>query len=41
MNLEDGVRLARYTTLGTGGPATAFARPETAEELQEVLEFAQ
>jgi len=41
MNLEDGVRLARYTTLGTGGPATAFARPETAEELQEVLELAQ
>ena len=41
MNLEEGVRLARYTTLGTGGPATAFARPETAEELQEVLEFAQ
>jgi UDP-N-acetylenolpyruvoylglucosamine reductase len=41
MNLEEGVRLARYTTLGTGGPATAFARPETAEELQEVLVFAQ
>ena len=41
MNLEDGVRLARYTTLGTGGPATAFARPETAEELQEVLVLAQ
>jgi len=41
MNLEEGVRLARYTTLGTGGPATAFARPETAEELQEVLVLAQ
>jgi UDP-N-acetylenolpyruvoylglucosamine reductase len=41
MNLEEGVRLARYTTLGTGGPATAFARPETVEELQEALAFAQ
>jgi UDP-N-acetylenolpyruvoylglucosamine reductase len=41
MNVEAGVRLARHTTLGTGGPATAFARPETAEELQEVLVLAQ
>src|SRR4249919_238391 len=41
MNLEEGVRLARYTTLGTGGPATAFARPETLEELQQTLAFAQ
>jgi UDP-N-acetylenolpyruvoylglucosamine reductase len=41
MKLEEGVRLARYTTLGTGGPATAFARPETVEELQEALAFAQ
>jgi len=40
MNLEEGVRLARYTTLGTGGPATAFARPETVEELREALAFA-
>jgi UDP-N-acetylenolpyruvoylglucosamine reductase len=39
MKLEQGVRLARYTTLGTGGPATAFARPETLEELQETLAF--
>jgi UDP-N-acetylmuramate dehydrogenase len=41
MNLEEGVRLARYTTLGTGGPAAAFARPETVEELEETLAFAQ
>jgi UDP-N-acetylenolpyruvoylglucosamine reductase len=41
MNPEEGVRLARYTTLGTGGPATAFARPETVGELQEALVFAQ
>jgi UDP-N-acetylenolpyruvoylglucosamine reductase len=40
MKIEQGVRLARYTTLGTGGPATAFARPETLEELQETLAFA-
>ena len=40
MKLEQGVRLARYTTLGTGGPATAFARPETLDELQEALAFA-
>ena len=40
MKLEQGVRLARYTTLGTGGPATAFARPETLEELHETLGFA-
>jgi UDP-N-acetylenolpyruvoylglucosamine reductase len=41
MNPEEGVHLARYTTLGTGGPATAFARPETVEELREALAFAQ
>jgi UDP-N-acetylmuramate dehydrogenase len=40
MKLEQGVRLARYTTLGTGGPATAFARPETVDELHETLVFA-
>lgn len=39
MKLEQGVPLARYTTLGTGGPATAFARPETLEELHETLAF--
>jgi UDP-N-acetylenolpyruvoylglucosamine reductase len=40
MKLEQGVRLARYTTLGTGGPATAFARPETLDELHDTLAFA-
>jgi UDP-N-acetylenolpyruvoylglucosamine reductase len=40
MKLEAGVRLARYTTLGTGGPATAFAFPETVAELQEALAYA-
>ena len=40
MTIEEGVALARYTTLGTGGPARAFARPETAAELDELLEWA-
>jgi len=31
------VELSRYTTLGTGGPATRFATPETVEKLAEVL----
>ncbi len=37
MNVEDGVELSRHTTLGTGGPARAFARPETAAEVEELL----
>jgi len=40
MKLEKGVRLSRFTTIGTGGPAAAFARPETVDELQEVLAYA-
>lgn len=40
MKIDAGVRLSRFTTLGTGGPARAFARPETVEELQGVLAFA-
>jgi UDP-N-acetylmuramate dehydrogenase len=40
MTIEEGVALARYTTLGTGGPARAFARPETAAELDELLGWA-
>ena len=31
------VELARYTTLGTGGPAREFAQPATAAELEELL----
>jgi UDP-N-acetylmuramate dehydrogenase len=37
MNVESGVSLSRFTTLGTGGPARHFARPETVEELGELL----
>jgi UDP-N-acetylmuramate dehydrogenase len=40
MTIEKGVALARFTTLGTGGPARAFARPETAAELDELLRWA-
>jgi UDP-N-acetylenolpyruvoylglucosamine reductase len=40
LNVEDGVALSRFTTLGTGGPARAFARPETLEQLEQALHFA-
>jgi UDP-N-acetylmuramate dehydrogenase len=40
MKIEEGVELARFTTLGTGGPARAFARPETQAEVEELLRWA-
>ena len=40
MSVEEGVPLSRFTTLGTGGPAAAFARPESQAELSELLEWA-
>jgi UDP-N-acetylenolpyruvoylglucosamine reductase len=40
VKIDEAVRLSRFTTLGTGGPARAFARPETIEELHEALAFA-
>jgi UDP-N-acetylmuramate dehydrogenase len=40
VKLAEGVELARYTTLGTGGPARAFAQPETVAEVEELLRFA-
>jgi len=40
MNVEEGVELARYTTLGTGGPARVFARPESEREVEELLRWA-
>jgi UDP-N-acetylmuramate dehydrogenase len=40
MNLEHDVALSRFTTIGTGGPAAAFARPETVDELRDTLRFA-
>jgi UDP-N-acetylenolpyruvoylglucosamine reductase len=40
VKLDEGVALSRFTTLGTGGPARAFARPETLAELEEALAWA-
>ena len=40
MKLEEGVELSRFTTLGTGGPARAFARPESVAEVEELLRWA-
>ena len=40
MKIEEGVELARYTTLGTGGRARAFARPESQQEVEELLRWA-
>jgi UDP-N-acetylmuramate dehydrogenase len=41
VNIEEHVPLARHTTIGTGGPARWFARPQTIAELQEALDFAE
>ena len=40
MKLEENVPLARLTTIGTGGPARAFARPSTSAELQWAMAWA-
>ena len=40
MNVEERVPLSRFTTLGTGGPARYFARPETLSELESLLRWA-
>jgi UDP-N-acetylmuramate dehydrogenase len=40
VKVDEGVELARFTTLGTGGPARAFARPESVEEVEELLRWA-
>jgi UDP-N-acetylmuramate dehydrogenase len=37
VKIETGVQLARLTTIGTGGPATAFARPGSVTELEEAI----
>ena len=37
MKLKENVRLSKFTTLGTGGPARWFAEPESVEELSDVL----
>jgi UDP-N-acetylmuramate dehydrogenase len=40
LNVEENVELARLTTIGTGGPAGAFARPSTLAELEEAVGWA-
>ena len=40
MTFDERVPLARFTTLGTGGPARWFARPSTEAELAEALAYA-
>jgi UDP-N-acetylmuramate dehydrogenase len=40
VNVEEGVLLSRFTTVGIGGPARAFARPESLAELEEALAWA-
>jgi len=37
MKFEERVELARYTTLGTGGPARAFGRPRSVDEVEALL----
>ena len=40
MKVEERVALSRFTTLGAGGPATAVARPESVDEVEEALSWA-
>ena len=40
MKIEEGVRLTKLTTIGTGGPARAFARPASLRELEQALAWA-
>ena len=41
MKIQEGVELARLTTIGTGGPARAFAKPTTLAELEHALTWAE
>ncbi|MDF2751479.1 MAG: murB [Gaiellaceae bacterium] len=40
IELQEGVPLSRLTTIGTGGPATAFAKPSTLADLEQALAWA-
>jgi UDP-N-acetylmuramate dehydrogenase len=40
VKVEEGVALSRFTTLGSGGPARAFGRPETVEDVERALAWA-
>ena len=41
MRLDHDVPLSRFTTIGTGGPARAFAKPGDLEQLVELLGYAE
>jgi UDP-N-acetylmuramate dehydrogenase len=41
VNAREDVRLSKFTTLGTGGPARWFAKPERVEELADLLAWAE
>ena len=40
MTIDERVALGRFTTIGTGGPARALARPRSLDELREALAWA-
>ena len=40
VEIETGVPLSRSTTIGTGGPAAAFARPRSVAKLEEAIAWA-
>ena len=40
VEIETGIPLSRSTTIGTGGPAAAFARPRSVAELEEAIAWA-
>ena len=40
MNIEQNVALGRLTTVGIGGPARHFARPQSIDELEQALRWA-
>ena len=40
MRIEEGISLSGFTTIGTGGPARAFAVPESLAELEQALAWA-
>jgi UDP-N-acetylmuramate dehydrogenase len=40
VTIDEDVELARFTTIGTGGPARAFCRPQTVDELEEAIAWA-
>jgi UDP-N-acetylenolpyruvoylglucosamine reductase len=40
IEIDHGIALSRLTTIGTGGPAKALARPRTEDELRDALAYA-